>query len=124
MLQVGERPILLSRKQSPPRTTKAKLASLLHAAHQWWEMPTKDPEVPLTTKLGLQHRILQEQSPGMCVQVLIQKGAQSGHWHSPCQWGHGKLAGANKAKEVSQVESPTPNMSLLRLPFLKEHPFY
>ncbi len=74
---------LCSHKQSLPRTTKAKLASLLHAAHQWQETPTKDSKVRLVAKLGLQDCILQERSPGMHTQALSQKGALSGCRHHP-----------------------------------------
>jgi hypothetical protein len=86
-------------------------------------MPIKDPKVRLAAELGLQDPILQERSPGTCVQEPSQKGVQSEHWHSPCQLGHGKLAGANKTKAASQVELPMPGMSLVRLPFAKERPF-
>jgi hypothetical protein len=82
MLQVGEWPkFYAAASKGLPRTTKAKLASLLHAIHQWWEMPTKDPEVKLVAELGLQDRILQELSPGAHARVPSQKGAQCGCWH-------------------------------------------
>jgi hypothetical protein len=74
--------------------------------------------------MGLQDRILQEQSPGACAQAPSQMGAQSGRQHSPTQLVDGKLAGANKAKAASQVESPMPGMSLLRLPFATESLFH
>jgi hypothetical protein len=52
MLQVGEWLILHSHKQSLPRTTEAKLGSLLLADHQQQEMPPKDLAVQLAEELG------------------------------------------------------------------------
>jgi hypothetical protein len=69
-------------------------------------MPLKDQEVQLAAVLGRQVHILQEQSPGAGTRALIQKGTQSGHYHSPHQLVDGELAGANKAKAAHQVESP------------------
>jgi hypothetical protein len=92
-------------EQSLPRTTKAKLSSLLHAAHWQWEMPHKDPEVQLMAELSPRVCMLQERIPGARAQVPSHKLAQSSCWHSPRQLLNGKLAGANKAKAASQPES-------------------
>ncbi len=102
----GEWPILCALQESSlPGTTKAKLASLLHTAHPWWEMPLKDPKVRLTAELGPRGRTLQEQLPGAPAWVQSQKQAQSGCWLWPHQPLDGKLAGANKAKAASQPAS-------------------
>jgi hypothetical protein len=82
-------------------------------------MPTKDLKEQLAAELDLQDSILQEHSPGKCAQAPSQKGAQSGHQHSPPQLGDDELAGANKAKAVSEVESPMLGVCLVRLPFAK-----
>jgi hypothetical protein len=83
-------------------------------------MPIKDTKVLLVAELGLQDRILQEQSPGTCARAPGQKRPQSGCRHSPHQLGDGKLAVTNKAKAANQVESPMPGLSLARLPFCEE----
>ncbi len=64
----------------------------------------------------------QEQFPGVLTPAQSQKRAQSGHWLRPHQLLDGKLAGASKAKAVSQPESPMLGMFLVRLPFAKEQP--
>ncbi len=79
----------------------------------------------LAAELGLRVWILQEQSSGAGVQVPSQKGAESGCRHTPLQLIDGKLAGTNKAKAVSQVESPTLGTSLVtKLSYAKEPPFH
>ncbi len=64
-------------ESSLPGTTKANLASLLHAAHWWQEMPLKDPKVWLAVKLGLRGRTFQERLLGTLVGAISQKQAQS-----------------------------------------------
>ncbi len=113
----------MARKQSLPRTTKAKLGSLLYTTHWWWEMPHKDPKVQLAAELGPQNCTLQEQFPGVPTQAQSQKRAQSGCWLRPRQLLNGKLACANNPKAASQPEFPMLGMSLVRLPFVKEQPF-
>jgi hypothetical protein len=92
--------------QEHSRTTKAKLAPLLHANHQWREIPFKNPKVQLAAELSLRAHTFQEQSPGACAQALHQKGSQSGLQHSHRQLVNGKLACANKANVASKNQVP------------------
>ncbi len=56
-----EQPILHAPQESSlPGTTKAKLASFLHAAHPRRELPLKNPKVRLAVELGPQGPTLQE----------------------------------------------------------------
>jgi hypothetical protein len=64
--------------RSLPGATKAKLASLLHADHQRWEMTLKDPKARLTAELALPCCRLQEQFPGAPALGMSWKQAQSG----------------------------------------------
>jgi hypothetical protein len=82
----GEWPILCTpASKSLPGTTKAKLASLLHADHQWREMPLKDPEAQLAAELAQWCSRLQEQFPGVPARAMSRKQAQSGRWLQPHQ---------------------------------------
>jgi hypothetical protein len=103
--------------KSFPRTIKAKLASLLHTTHLWWEMPHKDPEWRHEMELDPQVCTLQELCPGTHAQVPSQKRAEPGCKLRPCQLLDSKLAGANKAKAMSQPASLMLGMSPVRLPF-------
>jgi hypothetical protein len=71
--------------RSLPGTTKAKLASLLHANHWRQEMPHKDPEARLAADLALRCHRLQERFPGTPTWAMSWKQAQSGHWLWPHQ---------------------------------------
>jgi hypothetical protein len=62
-------------KSNLPGITKAKLASLLHTAHPWQEMPLKDPKVQLAAELGPRGRTFQEQIPGVPTRVQSQAQA-------------------------------------------------
>ncbi len=78
------------RARSLPGTTKAKLASLLHANHWRREMPHKDRKAQLTLELAPPCRRLQEQFPGAPTWAMSRKWAQSGCWH----WPHQLLGGS------------------------------
>jgi hypothetical protein len=71
--------------KSLPGSTKAKLASLPHAANQWREMPHKDSKVQLAVELGPRVCILQEQFPSKPAGGMSQKWAQSGRQLWPRQ---------------------------------------
>ncbi len=72
----GKWPILhVTASKSLPETTKAKLASSLHIAHQWWEWPHKVPGVLLAAELGSWGHILRKQFPGTPASVQSQEWA-------------------------------------------------
>jgi hypothetical protein len=76
--------------RSLPGTTKAKLASLLHANYQRWEMPHKDPEGWLVAELALRCCRLRERFPGAPTLAMSRKQAWSG-----CRlWPHQLLDGS------------------------------
>jgi hypothetical protein len=79
--QFFERP----RARSPPGATKAKLASLLHADHQWRDMTLKDLEAQLAAESVLRCHRLQERFPGALSLVMSRKQARSGCWLQPYQ---------------------------------------
>jgi hypothetical protein len=78
------------RARSLPGTTKAKLASWLHANHCWREVPHKDPEARLVAEWAQRCRRLQEQFSGTPVLAMCRKQAQS-----DCRlWSHQLLDGS------------------------------
>jgi hypothetical protein len=86
-------------------------------------MPHKDPKRRLEMELGPEVFTLQELCPGMHTQVPSQKRAESGCKLRPCQLLDSKLAGANKAKVMSQPASLMLGMSPVRLPFCEGKTF-
>ncbi len=87
------------RTRSLPGTTKAKLASLLHANYWWWEMTHKDPKAQLAVELALRCHRLQEQFPGTPTWAMSQKGAQFGCWLRPHQLLNGSQLALTKQKQ-------------------------
>jgi hypothetical protein len=69
-------------------------------------MPLKDPKVQLAAELRLKSVHSKSNLLVRAIKLPSQKRAQSGCWHSPHQLVDSKLASANKAKAVHQVESP------------------
>ena len=93
------------------RTTKAKLATSLHADHwrQYWT--PKDPEARLVVELDSRVRTLHEQDPGAHARAPRQEGVQSGYRRRGYQLYGNKLACANSAEAACQESSPRFHMS-------------
>ncbi len=109
--------------KSLPGTTKAKLASSLHAIHWRRGLSHKDPKVLLAAELGPQGRTLQEQFPGAPTRVQSQKQAQPGQWLRPCVSSLMVASWHWKCKSSKPTSIPHADVSLVSRCFAKEQPF-
>ena len=92
--------------ESLPRTTMAKLGSLLHADHWWQYWTHRDPKVQHAVELSSRAHTLHEQYPGVCAREPCKKGVQFCCRHCRYQLDCAKLACANTAEAAHQKSSP------------------